>query len=71
MNPRLHSTSFEENLRSVRKEVVSHVMNIFFVENKIKIDQKNNHEIIKNSENNFENDTYIQCEEILTETAQK
>lgn len=63
-NPRLHSTSFSENLRSVRDEAVNNVMNHFFSE----------HQVIKNGDsacmrpgNKKESLRGIQCEEALLE----
>ena len=63
-NPRMHSTTFSDNLRSVRDETVQTVMSHFFSE----------HSVIKSQEHRSSKDklqqkdkTNIQCEEALIE----
>ena len=60
----MHSTSFADNLRSVRSETVETVMRHFFAEHKLIKANINNNEsnqlAVKGSE-------YLQCEEELIE----
>ncbi|KZK97254.1 GSCFA family protein [Pseudovibrio sp. Ad5] len=65
-NPRLHSTAFEENLRSVRAETVEYVMKHFFSEHPaieapavVSASQSKADELLKDED--------IQCEEELLE----
>ncbi|UPM51375.1 GSCFA domain-containing protein [Synechococcus sp. A10-1-5-1] len=63
-NPRMHSTSFADNLRSVRDETVEVVMRHFFSEHSVfKIDNKALHL----SESNQQSIGDIQCEDALLE----
>jgi hypothetical protein len=63
-NPRLHATSFSENLRSVRPEAVQTVMYHFFKEYPLSIPENSCDE----EENLFKSDPeYLQCEEAILE----
>ena len=62
-NPRLHSKTFEDNLRSVRDETVQMVMNHFFKEHKKLNDEEN----YKSSD---PHSMGIQCEEAILESLQ-
>lgn len=64
-NPRLHSTSFSENLRSVRKELVDAVMRHFFAEHAMPIDPSDNKDRLQQQPSPVDQD--IQCEEALLE----
>ncbi len=64
-NPRLHSTTFKENLRSVRDETVEMVMKHFSSEHPpIKKREKINPKIVNE---NLKSEENIQCEEALLE----
>jgi hypothetical protein len=63
-NPRLHSTSFAENLRSVRNEAVENVMKHFFAEHPI-ITTADEQSPPKGGAKRSEED--VQCEEALME----
>jgi hypothetical protein len=63
-NPRLHSTSFSANLRSVREETVENVMRHFFAEHPAIHDQKTN---ASKPTQATRSDEDIQCEEGLLE----
>ena len=63
-NPRLHSTTFKENLRSVRDETVQMVMNHFAREHPPIQREK---EVEKNLKNHKKSIEDIQCEEELLE----
>ena len=67
-NPRLHSTTFKDNLRSVRDETVQMVMKHFSREHP-PIQKKK--EVEKNLKNNKKNIEDIQCEEALLEAFNK
>ena len=62
-NPRLHSTSFEANLRSIRYETVDMVMQHFFSEHP----PINKHRRATNNENEALKREVIQCEEAIME----
>jgi hypothetical protein len=67
-NPRLHSTSFADNLRSVRDEAVETVMRHFFsehpaVEARIETNETRNQATIAQED--------VQCEEALMEAFAK
>ncbi len=62
-NPRMHSTSFSENLRTVRNETIDNVMNHFFSEHS-RGDMKNRS--LASQEDSFANEL-IQCEEAIME----
>ena len=63
-NPRMHSTSFADNLRSVRSETVETVMRHFFAEHQlIKANINNN----KSNQLTVKGSEYLQCEEELIE----
>ncbi|MFN6346414.1 MAG: GSCFA domain-containing protein [Cyanobium sp.] len=64
-NPRLHSTAFTDNLRSVRNEIVSLVMSHFFAEHKPISTQSRDTE--KNMTKQKSQQTRLQCEEALLE----
>ena len=67
-NPRLHSTAFSENLRTIRGEAVKNVMNHFFnVYDKEPFQIKHSHEKLANSRTERIDDTLVQCEEQLLE----
>ena len=63
-NPRMHSSGFSDNLRSVRDETVKVVMRHFFSEHGI-FNKKLPNPLIANSSKNTLED--IQCEEELME----
>ena len=63
-NPRMHSTAFSDNLRSVRDEAIQTVMNHFFSEHPVI--ERETHNSSKNKlQDKINND--IQCEESLIE----
>ena len=64
-NPRLHSTTFKENLRSVRDETVQMVMNHFFAEHQplTSIDTK----IVSKNQAPSKSEEDIPCEDALLE----
>ena len=62
-NPRMHSMSFEHNLRTIRAEAVENIMNHFFAEHPPISIQKET----ENSSKGY-NDSSIKCEEELIET---
>jgi hypothetical protein len=64
-NPRLHSTSFSENLRSVRKEAVENVMDHFFREHQAIINRKDCVSSNSKSDDGLSED--FRCEEALLE----
>lgn len=65
-NPRLHSTSFEENLRSVRPEAVTTVMRHFFAEHPVMTEQKDKTGSKKKAKRSS-SDGNVQCEDALLE----
>ena len=63
-NPRMHSTAFSDNLRSVRDEAIQTIMNHFFSEHPVI--ERETHNSSKNKlQDKINND--IQCEESLIE----
>ena len=72
-NPRLHSTSFAENLRTIRPEAVENVMRHFFDSHNPAIDmiknQKSDKHVSPNINSNTKSidDTMVGCEEQLLE----
>lgn len=64
-NPRMHSTGFAENLRSVKYETVELIMKHFFAENPI--DANPNRTVITPSIGSNNNMDTLQCEEALME----
>ena len=64
-NPRLHSTSFTENLRSVRDEAVENVMQHFFREHPAKMPVSTGVKVP--NKKNADMDDAIKCEEALLE----
>ena len=61
-NPRMHSMSYEHNLRTIRSEAVENIMNHFFTEHP----PINIQEEAENSSKEY-NDSSIKCEEELIE----
>ena len=64
-NPRMHSSIFADNLRSVRDETVETVMRHFFAEHAIPIDPSDNKDRLQQEPSSVDQD--IQCEEALLE----
>lgn len=67
-NPRMHSTAFKENLRSVRDEAVDIVMKHFFAEHKVQ-EQKMSKPTLEDLSFNVAED--IQCEDALLDAFSK
>ena len=67
-NPRMHSTAFKENLRSVRDEAVDIVMKHFFAEHKV-LEQKMSKPTLEDLPFNVAED--IQCEDALLDAFSK
>jgi hypothetical protein len=67
-NPRMHSTAFADNLRSVRDETVEVVMKHFFSEHPTLRAYNPDYSLIGTPHKNFDD---IQCEEALMEAFQK
>lgn len=67
-NPRMHSTAFADNLRSVRDETVEVVMKHFFSEHPTLRAYSPDYSLIGTPQKNFDD---IQCEEALMEAFQK
>lgn len=65
-NPRLHATSFEDNLRSVRPEAVETVMRHFFTEHPVIEERRDKTKKKKRSAKGSSNSN-VQCEEALLE----